>query len=171
MKNLFVLMERLPILGVLFALTLTTACVLQLDLENVPDVDIPVEDLNSQVSVFAPKGWNTFKVNEPIELEIYVTGSEKVIFPPDFGVKTFLYDNGEWIEVVETVPITYPPGDVILPPSNGNPFMAGGARSFPILLDASDPTLLRIFVFGYIYRDGKATDEKVGAYVDVILHH
>lgn len=170
MKTLFMPMGRLPILTVLCLLMLTTACVLQPDVENVPDVDIPVDELNSQVSVFAPKGWNTFKINDPIELEIYVTGNEKIIFPPDFGIKTFLYDNGEWIEVVETVPITYPPGDVILPPSNGNPFMTGVARSFPILSDASEPTLLRIFVFGHIYRDGKATDEKVGAYVDVILH-
>ncbi len=135
-----------------------------------PEIGLPVERLNTQVYVFAPKGWNTFKFNDPITLEIRVIGNEEIIFPPDFGVSTFLYRDGSWLEVVESVPVTYSHGDVILPPYRGNLFLSGTAVAFPILQNASDPTLLRIFVFGHVYRNGKATDEKVGAYADVIIH-
>lgn len=163
-------MKRLLISIVWFVFALISACISWPDLENMPEIDIPAENLNVQVQVFAPKGWNTFKSNDPIELEIYVIGSEEIIFPPDFGVKTFLYDNGSWVEVIETVPTTYSHGDVVLQPYNGNPFFAGAARAFPILPGANNPTLLRIFVFGNLYYNGEATNEKVGAYVDVILH-
>lgn len=162
-------MKRLLISIIWLVSVLMNACISRPDLENMPEIGIPAENLNVQVQVFAPKGWNTFKINEPIELEIYVTGSEEIIFPPDFGIKTFLYDTGNWVEILETVPISYSHKDVVLQPYNGNLFLAGAARAFPILPRANNPTLLRIFVFGHLYRNGEATDEKVGAYVDVIL--
>lgn len=163
-------MKRLQILFVLFALMLATACVLQPELENMPEVGIPPENLNTKVRVIAPRGLNTYKINAPIQLVIYVMGDEAIIFSPDFGVKIFLYKDGEWTEVVETVPITYLHGDTILPPSQGNSFLSGSARAFPLFPGADHPVLLRIFVLGHVYRDATATDEKVGAYVDVILH-
>ena len=163
-------MKRLSMLVMLFMLALPSACVPQPDGEDMPEIGIPVESLNSQVNAFAPKGWNTFKVGDPITLEIYVIGNEEIIFPPDFGIRTFLYRDGNWTEVVESVPVAYSHGDVILSPYRGNLFVSGTAVAFPILQNANDLMLLRIFVSGHIYRNGKATDEKVGAYVDVILH-
>lgn len=167
MKHLSNDVKRLSIFIGLFSLVVTT-CILQPDVENFPDVDIPLDHLNSQVFVTAPKGWNTFKTGDPITVEVYVTGKDEIIFPPDFGVKVFSYEHNEWMRV-ETVPITSPSHSIVLPPSNGDSPVTGETMVSPILSDESRTRLLRIFVSGNIYRNGVVTEEKIGAYVDVIL--
>ncbi|MEW6568432.1 MAG: hypothetical protein AB1449_09770 [Chloroflexota bacterium] len=135
---------------------------------GMPAVELPTDELNQQVILSAPPGLNTFKINSGVRLLVEVTGSETIIFPADFGIRPFRYENEEWVEV-EQVPTTYAHGDVVLPPSEGNPLVTGVAHTFPILPDTDRPVLLRIFVFGHVYRDGTATNEEVGGYIDVVL--
>ncbi len=47
--------------------------------------------------------------------------------------------------------------------------MWGDTWVYPLIPDLDKPAWLRIFVFGHVYRDDKATDKKVGGFVDVIL--
>lgn len=161
--------RRLTLTATILTLILLSACVLQPDIENVPDVGIPIQELNSQVIAFAPKGWNTFKIDDPIMLEVYVKGEKSVIFPPDFGIRVFLYHDGRWIEVIEKIPVIYPYENVILSPASGTSFPTGAVMIYPKLPEANRPILLRIFVFGHTYSRGKTTDQQVAAYVDVVL--
>ncbi len=149
-------------------LILAASCAPRAQPVGMPPIDFPVEALNEQVRLAAPAGWNSFEVNSPVGLVVEVVGPEAVIFPPDYGIRAFRYDGEEWVEV-EQVPTTYAHGDVIVPPSGGDPLVTGATEIFPILPDTDKPLLLRIFVFGRVYREGEATDEEVGAYLDVVL--
>lgn len=166
MKARAIVTPALALIAASFALL--ASCRAEAQPVGMPSVDIPADALNEQIRLSAPAGWNTFKVDSPVGLLVEVTGTETIIFPPDFGIQPFRYSDGEWVEV-EQVPTTYVHGDVIVPPSGGNPLVTGTARTFPILPDTDKPVLLRIFVFGHMYRDGTATDDKVGAYIDVLL--
>jgi len=61
-------------------------------------------------------------------------------------------------------------GHLILRPSNGNPLKTSAVVIFPIIKNASDPIQLRIVITGNIFRDGKPTDIRVGAFIDVTLY-
>jgi hypothetical protein len=144
-------------------LLLSSACQDNIRQEEFPDLPIPVEELNTQVSVFAPSGANTFQINDDIFVAVKVIGEDTLIFPPDFGAVVYRYEDKEWTKV-EGIPVTYRHGDWIIPPG-----LDGSDWVSPKPLKFSHTVLLRIFVFGHVYRDGKATDEMVGAYVDVVL--
>lgn len=139
--------------------------------QGMPDIGIPVQDLNTQIRVYAHKGLNTFKENGCFALIIDVIGEETIIFPPDFGEKVFAYENGQWLQIGD-FPVEYRGGSSIIPPSKGDPLAMETTIVCPRLPDyllSHRRVLLRVFIFGHIYRDGKPTDEKVGGYADVIL--
>ena len=138
-------------------------------LEGMPDVGVPAQHVNTEIRLWAPEELNSFKVNEPIWLAVEVVGKEDVVFPRDYGNRMFRYADGDWGEV-ENVPTDWGEGDFLLSPSNGDPMEWGGPRVFPWFESVDDPILLRILVVGSRYRGGVATDEKVGAFVDVALH-
>jgi hypothetical protein len=109
-----------------------------------PPVGIPVEKLNQQLHVSAPAGWNTFKVNSDIALQVEVIGSETVVFPPDFGTGPFLYEDGNSVEA-QQVPTVYHHGDVVVPSSGGDPLLAGVVDTFPVLQQADGGAHLRLW--------------------------
>lgn len=161
-------MKVRPVL-LLATLVLVAACAGEQPPTGMPPVDIPLEVLNTEVRVFYLEGWNTFRIDDPVALSVEVVGDEQVIFPPDFGVRMFLYSEGMWVEI-EGVPTEYRGGSFVLSPSHGDPFEVGDTSVFPIVPDKGTPALLRVFVTGHVYRDGKATDERVGAFVDLTLN-
>ena len=132
-----------------------------------PDVDIAQDALNTAIRVYAPEGWNTFRVNNSVGLAIDVVGLAEIAFPADYGVRIFEYVGGEWREVAH-VPEDSAVG-FVLPPSEGDPLKFGATSVFPILPDADSPVALRIYIVGHVHRAGQVTDQKVGAFVDVTL--
>ena len=55
-------------------------------------------------------------------------------------------------------------------PSKGDPYKTLGAVIYPIIENTDEPINLRVVITGNIFRDGKQTDTKVGAYIDVTLY-
>lgn len=165
MKSIALVIARYSLVGYL---VLLVSCALELQPSGMPEIGLPADELNQQISLSAPAGLNTSRMNAGIRQLVEVTGSETIIFSPDFGIRSCLYQNEECVEV-EQVPTTYAHGDVILPPSGGDPLLTAIAHAFPILPNSDQSALLRVFVFGHVCRDGGATNEAVGAYVDVVL--
>lgn len=162
-------MKRRSALCSAFVLSLfLTSCLALSPPKGMPDVGIPEEALNRRIRLLAPEGLNTFKTNSRIRLVVEVIGSEGIFFPADYGITPFRYDDGEWVQVDE-VPTTYARGDGVLPPSQGNILLTGTASTVPILPETDRPVLLRVFVFGRVFRNGMVTDEVEGAYIDVVL--
>jgi len=145
-----------------------TSCLALSAPKGMPDVGVPEEALNRKIRLLAPEGLNTFEINSSIAVVVEVVGSEDILFPPDYGITLFRYDDGEWAQVQE-VPATYTHGDVILPPSQGNILLTGTAVTTPILPETDKVVLVRVFVFGRVMREGVVTDDVEGAYIDVVL--
>lgn len=136
---------------------------------GMPDVGIPAEEMNSSIQVIAPNGWNTYKINDRVVLEVEVISTEQVIFPPDFGARVFVIVDDEWAEVSLLPPSRPRQGQFLLSPSYGDPFERGEAMVYPILEQSDRPVLMRVFVIGSIYQDGQITDRRVAAYTDLTL--
>ncbi len=145
-----------------------TSCLALSAPKGMPDVEVPEEALNRKIRLLTPEGLNTFEINSRISVVVEVVGSQAILFPPDYGITLFRYDDGEWAQVQE-VPATYAHGDVVLPPSQGNVLLTGIASAFPVLSQTDKPVLLRVFGFGRVMREGVVTDEVEGAYIDVVL--
>jgi hypothetical protein len=117
----------------------------------VPDVGVPLQNLNSDVRVWVPEGLNTFTINEPIGLAIEVVGPDEVIFPRDYGNRMFTYSAGKWVEV-ENVPTDWGEGSFLVSPSNGEAMEWAATEVFPWFDEMQRSILLRVFVTGNRYR-------------------
>jgi hypothetical protein len=144
-----------------------TACKVRQSTVDMPDVGFPAEEMNKQIRLQAPQGWNNFKIGDLVMLAVEVTGSSEVEFPMDYGARMFIKENGKWIEVEDFT--TYQEGHLYLSPAKGDPFKIGGAGVRPILPEKDHPITLRIILIGNIYENNQITDEKVAAYIDVQL--
>lgn len=156
----------------LLLIMVLSACASELSpphIEKMPDVGIPEESLNQKIAVFAPKGWNTFKTKDSIGLVVRAISSEKISFKP-IDIRTFLFDNGNWIEVQDQMVSMNPDFENILDPTQGNVLDQDGSTSIlPKLPDPNKSATLRVFAFGFIYENGVKTEKKVAAFVDVTL--
>ena len=152
---------------VLISLILLAACS-QNNPTSMPTIDVPTEELNTEFRVFIEEDLDGLRINQRLYLAVDVIGENQIIFPPDFGLEMFQYADGEW-QAVQDVPTEYSGGDYILSPSKGDPLMAGSTSVFPLVTDKEKPVLIRIFIFGHIYRDVEMAGEKTGGYVDVML--
>ncbi len=52
-----------------------TACRSSLSKVDTPDVGFPAEEMNTQIRLQAPQGWNTFKIGDSVNLAVEVIGS------------------------------------------------------------------------------------------------
>ncbi|NOQ38738.1 MAG: hypothetical protein GQ562_00315 [Anaerolineales bacterium] len=121
------------------------------------------------MKIYAPKGWNEKLIGNPITVVVDVLGDETLVFPADFNIQCFTYLDSKWSEI-EKEEILRQSGKIIMHPSNGKPELIRSAMVFPIINDLLDPVKLRVIIVGHRYRDGKQTDQLVGAYTDVKLY-
>jgi hypothetical protein len=133
-----------------------------------PDLGIQFEEMNTDIELVAPYGWNSFRTDSVIGLAVRVTGNEPIAYTYDYGARLFILQDGEWEEVRNIT--TYPEGFMVVPPWENNPRNEGGIDVRPELPESDKLVLLRIVLIGNIYRDNRVTDERVGAYIDVELN-
>jgi hypothetical protein len=127
---------------------------------------VPESEINSQIRLSAPEGWNNYKSGDAITLLIEVIGKNQVIFPNDYGARVFIPSNHEWVEVKNSM--RYPDNKYLLSFSNDRT-KHGSTSVLPVLPDLNKSTTVRIFIIGNIYRDGKVTEERTAGFIDVDL--
>lgn len=135
---------------------------------DMPDIGIPLNELNTKVRLAAPRGWNTFKIGHIIAINVDVISSEQVEFTFDYGARIFIWKDNQWSEVPNSM--GYPEGDIILPITGNGPFTSGSTSVVPVISNVNEPVTVRIFVIGYIYKNGQITDKRTGAYIDVKVY-
>jgi len=157
------------LVSVSLLLFLVTACKAKptIPTDAMPDIGIPAEEMNTKMEITAPDGWNTNKIGDHIGLNVGVISEDQISFPPDYGARMFIFQNGQWNEVANFM--TYPGGSIVVSPRNGNYLNDEATDVLPILSDVKTPVTLRIILVGSIYRDGKVTAEKTAGYIDVNL--
>jgi len=136
---------------------------------TIPDIGIVEDNLNQKIRILAPEGWNEFNTKKPIFLSVDAISQEIIIFNPNH-TKIFIYSDMSWVEISNKM--TYEPPDFTysLDPHEEdflNRF--GDTAVFPDLPDPNKPATVRIFVFGYINKDGVKTDQMVASYIDINL--
>ena len=134
-----------------------------------PDIGIPESEINQKIKILAPEGWNKFNTKKSIALSVEAISQEMITFNPN-DTRIFIYSDTSWVEVDNKM--TYEPSDFtyLLDPYEKD-FLSrfGFTTVFPDFPDSSKPVTVRIFVFGYINKDGMVTDQKVASYIDLNL--
>ena len=128
---------------------------------------ISVANLNQAVQVIAPQAWNTFKLTEPVSLQVANMSDKTISFDKDFGSRIFRLDNKQWVEMKNTMTSLILGGgeEILMKTATNNKYET---RGYSIKLDFSEKTSkaeIRIYIFGKIVN----TEEAVGAYIDVVL--
>jgi len=115
----------------------------------------------------APNGWNSFKTNKPISLEIRNISKKQIVLEQDFSARIFVYANDEWIEVKNKEVYTDHPF-VLEPNENYDPLKNAVTIVRPDLPDYSLTHYIRIYVFGNLI-ESKQQPQEVTSFIDLKL--
>lgn len=168
MKNRIKAKLILIIFGALIIFLFPSCHTVQI-LSEFPGYEIDHSNINSQIVIYAPDGWNTFTIGEPISFAVDVMCDDPIIFPRNYNIVAYQKKESIWVEL-DNVPEIRNDGEVLLYPHSESPFNNGTASIIPIIMDQTKPVKLRVVVVGRIYKDEKKTDQLVGAYADVWLY-
>ncbi len=147
---------------------LISACQVKKDeMERMPGIDLPVEEMNTDLHILAPLDINTFMMGDVIWLILYNTSNLPVVLPQDYGVHIFRFVEEDWEAVGDQLE-TAPGNKWVL--ANGDETH----RSEAVIVDPAiydiEPVQIRIVIVGnYVKANGRVGKE-VGAYVDVTLN-
>ena len=132
-----------------------------------PD-DIPVNNLNTAIQILAPKEWNNFKINKPVDLQIINISDKDIVFLSGFDKELFLIQDGQLVKIEDTMlqvdaTVTFSDGPLII---NDDTLAPGESTVlvFKVLLE-NELSVVRIYVKGK-YKD---TEESVSGYLDIVL--
>lgn len=125
------------------------------------------EDVNKSIQVSAPDGWNTYKIDDPINLAVFLQSKDPV-YVSDRDVVVEYLEGKAWHPVLKVEWDTFFE-DVIYYEDVEIRRMA----PLVVQIDLSngeyvDGGMFRFFVIGYMFKD-QMKGEKVFAYVDVEL--
>ena len=134
---------------------------------NIPDIGIRPEQMNTKVRLAAPEGWNTFKIDDEVILTLELVTEDQVVFPSGYGARLFIYQNDHWLEINNDM--KYPKGEILVQHHDRNDPVIESAGLAPLLPDPNKPVTVRMILIGHIYRGGKVTSEKTASYIDVRL--
>ena len=132
-----------------------------------PNVDIETQ-IGKYLAVTAPKGWNSFKTNEQIALDIQNISEKPITSDIDFDARIFLLSNDEWIEVKNKT--IYENDQITLVSDRDNI-----AENFATVIVKPDlpnyevTSNIRIYVSGNLVENEKET-KRVASYIDIQLN-
>jgi len=131
-----------------------------------PVEGVPPQNVNSYVRIYLPNGWDYDEIGDPIVIKIENISDEILIFPRNFNSQSYLYSDYGWILQEKITDIGE--GYVMICPSKEGSLENAVEVFFPIL-DFDNSINLRVVITGHVFRNGKPTNTRVGAYTDVRL--
>ena len=134
---------------------------------------ISTGDMNDEIKLSLPgleRGFYKPKIGEFITLVLNNQSNKTIVFPADYGLKMYLYndEDQEWIEVKNLEKYSPEENKQVSPIDEGS-LSQLLVSALPGLDKTSNPIDLRVMVIGTIYKDGTPTDKQVGAYTDITL--
>jgi hypothetical protein len=159
--------KGLLFLLILIVIFMTSTCSSKRGESNVdelPDIDIPISNFNSQIVLEINPGLPQEHKNGDILVYIIRNrSSNPIIFEQDFGVKIFKKEGAVWKSVKNKW--GYPEGENYLP-TNSESRTGLGFSLMPDLEGITDVTYVRIVIIGHV-KDKPS--EQVGAFSDVLF--
>jgi len=133
---------------------------------SIPTPDIGIDFQGEEyLKIIAPVGWNSFKANDLISLEIRNISDNQITSGPDFGIRVFIRLDKKWVEVKNNA--IYQNYPYTLEPGKGYESSAA-TMVMPDLPDYSTAYDVRIIVVGNLVENGKDT-KKVASFIDLKL--
>lgn len=136
-------------------------------------IPIPMGDMNDEVKLSLPgleRGFYKPKIGEFITLELNNQSNKVIVFPADYGLKMYLYNNEDqtWI-IVKNLEKYSPEENKQISPLGEGSLSQLLVSALPGLDKTLNPIDMRVVVIGTIYKDGTPTDKQVGAYTDITI--
>jgi len=127
------------------------------------------EDINSSIRITAPKSLNDgIKLNWPIGIHLENRTKHSIVLPWDFGIKIYLYEAGEWIEI-ENRFISRQTEDVIIRPQGPKNRGYINISVLPKLGGYNSPQVVRIMFVGTLIKNNQESDIPVLAFKEFKL--
>jgi len=129
-----------------------------------PGISLPIENMNTSfVIVDDPVIGNSHKNGEILTLVIRNLTDKTIVFPNDYNLNLFVFQNQSWIPIQNR--FLYTGNNQLLPPSKVFP-LGMVAVAYPYIPNLVKSIDVRIVMIGH-YENSNA--EEVGAYLDLIL--
>lgn len=160
--------KRFLTITLVIFLFFTTSCSLMnsFSSERMPGVDIPIERMNTQARLYAPKEANQFKYGTPLGVVLENLTETPVVLPPDHGVKLFNKQDDKWIPIKND--FEYNSGEITVLPKDQMQYGGVLIDINPAISESQSlTTTLRIVVVGKL--EG-TSNQQVAAYTDVTLN-
>lgn len=141
------------------------------NLPGIPNIGMPDNQLNKDLSLVALPTFNTFKTGKSVNLEVLLKTNIEVEISPDSDSQIFVLNSEtkEWKEIQEVPDLgIFEPQTFVLSIKDGG-VKEISVSVYPDLPNKSKPVTLLIVVTGDILQNGKPTNHKTGAFIVVEL--
>ena len=129
---------------------------------STPDIAIPAGD--KYLVITAPQGWNTFKINSPIDLMVFDISDQQIVFDNDSDIRAFVLAANKWVEVKNIM--SYSENAITLAPdANLDLRKMTGTSVLPDLTGFPGSSRIRIYIIGKL-----ENAQQIASYVDVTLN-
>lgn len=108
-------------------------------------------------------------IEELVSLGVGNLSKERLLFPPDYNVRIYSYDEGtqSWLDVVNDAHYTSSSGDLLQPAGSGLASYAALVIN-PIVV-TSTPTIIRIVISGNVINDNQEIGDCVGTFTEITI--
>lgn len=135
---------------------------------------VPLDEMNQKIRFFIIKddGQDKFRIGDSATLGLENKSRDRVVFPSDYGIRIYTYEQNiaKWTEV-RNKDNYFPPGNTQISPKGTDTPGIIVVTFFPDIPMTWEAVELRVVIIGTVYEDNIPTDEEVGAYIDITLHH
>lgn len=135
-------------------------------LEKMPDIDLPLEDMNQDLHIMFEPNSNTFEMGDYIALIIYNTSDLPVVVGPDFGFHLFQKAEDQWEPVYEGTEDSIGNFWIL---ANGSETRFQEFVTVTPEVYSQESVEIRIVMLGNYVKANGEVGKEVGAYIDVTL--
>ena len=137
---------------------------------ELPDIGIPVDELNQDLIISVDPMFNTFKIGDSVGFLVHLKSEIEVRTTENFNARLFvLSPDSDWQEIQEVPDLgIFEPVEITMSKRQGG-FEDMSFWVYPKIQSQGNSIMLLVFITGDVYQDGRNTGETVGAYTIVNL--
>lgn len=131
----------------------------------------PLVEMNTKIQFWDPNRMiQTPRIGETLNLSLENFSQYKIVFPSDFGLRIFTFNDQSmsWDEIGNNANY-FPTGNRQISPKGTDLPGVILIGLQPTVLNEGKPVDVRVIVVGRVAQNGTPTNEQVGAWVDVTL--
>lgn len=160
-------MRNRPLLIIAFLLLILSSCKGEdASLEYIPEVSLPIQEMNQDLHLILDPAYNSFEMGDPVAMIVYNSSKHPVTLGSDFGLHIYKKVDDQWISVFEGpegIDFNY----WIL--ANGSEDQLQEFMTVIPEIYSQDPVEIRFVIVGNFVRRSGELGKEVGTYADFTL--